>query len=218
MEGKINNYNNGKIYFLMNNINHEIFYIGSTTQNLRARLTHHKNHAFYFNSGCYDCYKCNYIRLMNINDSSGYNNISIHAIEEYPCNSKDELFIRERYWMELFNPSCNTFKPMNTKEEKREYMKEYHKNYENDNRDIIREYKKQYYEENKNIILEHRHQYYEKNKNIILELNKKYYEKNIEKYKQKILCDCGEYYTIKCKLRHQRTQLHRDIMRMNELD
>ena len=68
----------------MNNINHEIFYICSTVKTLTERLKNHKYDAFRFNGTCYDCDKCNYIRLMNINDSSGYNNnISIHLIENY---------------------------------------------------------------------------------------------------------------------------------------
>ena len=35
---------------------------------------------------------------------------------------------------------------------------------------------------------------------------------------EKLKCECGEYYTRQHKLRHQQSQLHEDIMRMNELD
>ena len=37
-----NKYSNGKIYFLMNDINHEIFYVGSTLRCLKERLRNHK--------------------------------------------------------------------------------------------------------------------------------------------------------------------------------
>ena len=47
-------YFNGKIYFLMNNINHEIFYIGSTTKILENRLYGHKLEAFCVCSRSYD--------------------------------------------------------------------------------------------------------------------------------------------------------------------
>ena len=78
----------------MNDINHEIFYIGSTVKNLKKRLNHHKISSFKIYINGYDSYKSNYIRLMNINNPCGYNNISIHLIENFPCKSKKELFMR----------------------------------------------------------------------------------------------------------------------------
>ena len=35
---------------------------------------------------------------------------------------------------------------------------------------------------------------------------------------EKIKCECGEYYTKKHKNRHEKSQLHQDIIMMNELD
>ena len=78
-----NKYLNGKIYFLMNDINHEIFYIGSTITKLQKRLSFHIYSSFKIFSG-YDSIKSNYIRLMNINNPNGYNNISIHLLEDFP--------------------------------------------------------------------------------------------------------------------------------------
>ena len=71
---------------------------------------------------------------MNINNNEGINNISIHLIENYPCNNKEELLFRERYWIQIFNPSCNMLKPIISTEERKEYMKKYNinnNNYEN---------------------------------------------------------------------------------------
>ena len=96
MEEKNNKYSKGKIYFLMNNINHEIFYCESTIQTLSNRLSQHKHKAFNFDCECFDCKKCNYIRLMNIDNNDGIKNISIHLIESYPCNSKEELLERKK--------------------------------------------------------------------------------------------------------------------------
>ena len=204
MEGKINNYNNGKIYFLMNNINHEIFYIGSTVKTLTVRLKNHKYDAFNFNSRCYDGYKCNYIRLMNINDSSGYNNnISIHLIENYQCDSKDELLYRERYWIQSIGPSTNNILPIISKNERNIYRKKYFQ----DNKEKIKEKRKIYMEKNGEKIRAKGIQYIKNHK-----------EEIKKRASKKIKCDCGEYIRLDSKSRHQRTQLHRDIMRMNELD
>ena len=100
-EQKNNIYNDGKIYFLMNNVNHEIFYIGSTIRKLKYRLSSHIINAFDFRKSDFNSKKCNYIRLMNIYNNEGFKNISIHLIEDFPCNSKQELLYRERYYLEL---------------------------------------------------------------------------------------------------------------------
>ena len=169
-EQKNNIYNDGKIYFLMNNVNHEIFYIGSTIRKLKYRLSSHIINAFDFNSSNFDSQKSNYIRLMNIDNNKGIKNISIHLIENYPCNSKEELLSRERYWIEIFKPSCNTYKPITTLEEKKEYMKKYNREYKinnNYNYENRKEYFKKYEEDNK-------------------ERRKKYKKKYNEEHKEKI--------------------------------
>ena len=115
----------GKIYFLMNDINHEIFYIGSTKQKLYKRLSSHKNRAFDIHDDGYDSKKNNYIRLMNIDDQNGYNNISIHLIEDFPCQSKIELLMREKYFIDILKPCCNERNPITTKKDKLERQKKY---------------------------------------------------------------------------------------------
>ena len=91
----------------MNDINNEIFYIGFTIQKLKKRLNHHKNKSFDIKTNEFNCKKSNYIRLMNLENNNGYKNISIHLIEDFPCQSKIELFIREKYFIDIFNPCCN---------------------------------------------------------------------------------------------------------------
>ena len=200
---KNNKYSEGKIYFLMNDLNHEIFYVGNTIQKLKRRLGRHKNAAFDFNRECFNCKKCNYIRLMNINDDHGYDNISIHLIENYSCESKNDLFFRERHWINLLNPCCNMIIPIRTKEE----WNEYHRNYINQNKHIISQKNKDYCEKNKFIISERKKKYYERNK-----------EKINKKRSEKIKCECGDYISRNGIKYHITTQLHKDIMRMNELD
>ena len=47
---------------------------------------------------------------------------------------------------------------------------------------------------------------------------KKYYEENKQEINKKMKCKCGEYYTKKHKNRHEKSQLHQDIIRMNAID
>ena len=124
-----NNYSKVKIYFLMNDINHEIFYIRSTIQKLNKGLSHHKSKAFDIICAGYDSLKNIYIRLMNIENNEGINNISVNLIEEYLFNSREELLDKEKYWIKLFKPICNSFSPLRTHEELYIYIKEYLKNY-----------------------------------------------------------------------------------------
>ena len=96
-----NKYSQGKIYFLMNDSTNEVFYVGSTTLNLNRRLGDHISKSFNSNAHEYNTKRCQYIR------SIGSNNLSIHLLENFPCNSRNELLFRERYWIEQFIPICN---------------------------------------------------------------------------------------------------------------
>ena len=42
------------------------------------------------------------------------------VIEEFPCENKIELVIRERYHFDLFKPVLNTNRPYITEEERKE--------------------------------------------------------------------------------------------------
>jgi predicted GIY-YIG superfamily endonuclease len=77
------NYNNGKIYKIVCNTT-GLVYIGSTTKNkLCERLTQHKSRFKKYNEGDNIKYS-SFLVLEN-------NNYNIILIENYKCNSKDEL-------------------------------------------------------------------------------------------------------------------------------
>jgi hypothetical protein len=82
------NYQNGKIYKITSPSTDKI-YIGSTVQPLNKRFINHKS--------CYN---------RGLNKSSGkiiqYDDCQIELIEEYPCNTKNELEHREQYYMNLY--------------------------------------------------------------------------------------------------------------------
>ena len=79
-----------------------------------------------------------------------------------------------------------------------------------------------YYWNNKDKVKEKRKIYYQNNKDKEKERYKKYYEENKEeidkKRLEKIKCEFGEYNTKKHKNRHEQSELHQDIIRMNKLD
>jgi len=100
-------------------------------------------------------------------------------VENYPCNSKDELLARERHYIEN-NECVNKYIPGRPKAEA-------DKAYAIANKDKIQEYKKEYYEKNKDGVIK---KYKEAHKDEILEKNrvrsKKYYEEHKEEIASKV--------------------------------
>ena len=142
------NYQNGKIYKITgtNNEGIELIYIGSTTQKLCGRLAGHVRD---FKTGG--------------NKSSSQvlicNDYEITLIELYPCNSKEELLMRERYYYDMVD-CVNKNKPIALEGELNEYLKQYYKQYNIENKDRIKEYNI----ENKDKKREYNKQYYLKKK------------------------------------------------------
>ena len=186
------NYNNGKIYKVINPQN-EIIYIGSTAQEqLCDRFKNHKHKG---------------------------NGNKIILLENYPCNCKQELIKREQELIEQFDNLLNirnAFKSVEYHKEYRENNKkilsEKHKKYYENHKDKIKEKHKKYYENNQDKIKLYR----ENNKDKLLEQNKVSYKKNKEKISEKHkiieMCECG------CKIRkcdisrHKKTKKHIKLM------
>jgi transcription-repair coupling factor (superfamily II helicase) len=106
------------------------------------------------------------------------NNYDIILVEEFPCQNKDQLHARERFFIE--NTECvNKYIPTRTPKE-----------YYEDHKEKISERWKQYYETNKEKLNEKKKEYLLKNKEKlnenkgkIKEYNKQYRLKNKEKLK-----------------------------------
>lgn len=173
----MSNYEQGKIYKIACNETGEV-YIGSTTSKyLSQRLSCHKAPSN----------TCNSKHIIN------RGNYDIVLIENYPCNSKDELHKRERYWIENTENCINLVKPIATKEEleqKRKDYRETHKEeqkqwghdwYEN-NKEHHREVCQKYQEEHKEHLLEKSKEYRDKpeNKEHAREVQKKWRQENRE--------------------------------------
>ena len=181
------NYNLGKIYKIVCKTT-GLVYIGSTTQPTLARrlATHSRDYKSFLNE------KQHFVTSFKILEN---NNYEIILIETYPCNSKDELHARERYYIEN-NECVNKHIPTRTKKE-----------YYEQNRDKIIEQKKEYRDTNKDKIAEQKKEYYEPNKYKI----KEHYDKNkqkIEEQKKPYTCECGSVFRIDAKSRHLKTLKH----------
>ena len=175
---------NGKVYKLVGNGK---IYIGSTTVRLCNRKAGHIANCKLYG----DC-----TSREIVSDPNFY----IELIENVPCNSKEELFIRERYWIE--NTDCvNKLIPYKTKEERKEMAKQYREA----NKDKIREEKKKQYQDNKEEIKERARLYREANKDKIKEREKQYREANKEEKKQR---DKEYYETNKDKIKEQKKQYY----------
>ncbi len=185
------NYVNGKIYKLVSYQTDKV-YIGSTCEKLSARKARHISKYKSFLSG-----RDNYItsfELIKLGD------IDIVLLEEFPCENKEQLHKRERYYID--NNNCvNKVLPTRTDKE-----------YYEANKEKIDEQIKKYQEANKEELKNYRKAYNEKNKDKRKAYRTEYYAKNIDKIKEKgkisFICSCG-FEVKKCKKsKHERTQKH----------
>jgi hypothetical protein len=119
-------YQNGKIYKLINTES-TLTYIGSTTQTLAQRKAkHHENYK------CWKKGKTNYVTSFKIFDNDEWG-CQIVLIENFPCNSRDELERQERYYIESIE-CVNKNRPTRTRTEWKQDNKEKIMIYQNDYR------------------------------------------------------------------------------------
>tara|TARA_R100000951_G_scaffold100344_1_gene91118 strand:+ start:92 stop:685 length:594 start_codon:yes stop_codon:yes gene_type:complete len=168
------NYQNGKIYELIDLSNNKKYY-GSTVQTLKQRKTKHvANYKLYLNK------KTNYVSSFEIIKN---NNYEIYLIENFPCNSRTELEAREGYYIR--NNNCvNKCIVGRTQKEYRQDNKEKIKQYKIDNKEKIKEFNKQYHNDNKEILNLKNKQYSINNKEKIKQYQKQYRINNKEYKKQ----------------------------------
>jgi len=178
---KMVNYGNGKIYKVICSETGRI-YIGSTTSPLSKRMTQHR---------CKSGNKCM---------TNDFIDGKIFLIEDYPCERKEQLLMRERFHIESMQ-CVNKFIPTRTRKEYLQFNKEYTK-----------QKLKEYQEKNKEQIKQKSKEYREKNKDQINQKHKEYREKNNEVLKekahQKFDCECGGKYQRSTKARHIKSNKH----------
>ena len=86
-----NLYQQGKVYAIRNTLNDAV-YVGSTHLSLALRLSHHSARARQCSGQC---------RLHAMMGELGFDCFRIELLEEYPCESKEELHAKEAEWINL---------------------------------------------------------------------------------------------------------------------
>jgi hypothetical protein len=168
-------YSQSKIYRMVCNIT-GVQYIGSTClPTLAKRLAYHRKHYKEFLNNTK-----NFITSFKILENNDY---SIILIEEYPCETKEQLLARERFHIEN-NVCVNKNIPTRTLKEWKEDNKEYNKEYREQNKEKIKQKNKEYREQNKEIIKQKNKEYREQNKEKIKEWREANKDKLIEYKKQ----------------------------------
>jgi len=150
-----NRYSRGKIYKILCNVTGKC-YIGSTCETtLAKRLAQHRCNYKLWTEGK-SCFVTSYHILEN-------DNYTISLLEECPCETKDQLRAKERYYIESIE-CVNKYIPSRTKAE-------YNKQYNLANKDRAKQYRidnrektKHYQAANKEKLAENRRRYREKKK------------------------------------------------------
>lgn len=201
-------YQNGKIYSVRSGRTDK-YYIGSTCQSLHKRLYEHRD--------CYTRFKNNIYHYVSVFDILGFGDEYIELVENYPCNSKDELQKREgelirKYKSEVVNRRIEGRTKKEWRQDNSEKIKESKVEYAKLHPNYNKDYLKGYYAKNKSNIRNNQKLYYEENKDHIKSRTSKYYENNKSKIalqmKSKHACICGMTYTYGNRLRHRDSKKH----------
>ena len=222
-------YQKGKIYKIVD-LGTDECYIGSTCEStLARRLADHVSKYKRYKEGKARNFK--YITSFDILENDNYD---IQLIENFPCESRDELHAREGHWIKKID-CVNKFIAGRTKKEyynnnketiiqkskryhvaNKEKRTEQQKQYREVNKETLSEYNKRYREENDDKIKQQKKKYYNDNKHIINEkdrhYSKEYYKNNKEKLQTKIDCECGGRYTFVHKQTHIKTRKHQNFI------
>ena len=202
-------YQNSKICKITD-IGYNKCYIGSTYESLAKRMARHRSSYNDYLNG-----KVSKIRSYCLFDEYGVNNCKIELIENFPCNTKDELRKREGYYIK--ETDCiNKQIAGRTKEEYREDFKEYLdekiKEWNVRNKEHRRDYVKEYRDKNREHIQDYFKNYNEINKSHIKETKKEKYIRTREESLKKVVCECGASVAKQCLVRHYKTKKHQDLM------
>ena len=178
-------YQNGKVYSIRSRSNVDLVYVGSTIQPLSKRFGEHKHKSN----------KTSSKQIIDIGDAY------IELIENYSCNSKEELCKREGEIMRSIECVNKNIAGRTNKQ------------YYQDNFDKLKERHNQYYQDNFDKIKQINKQYRNDNSYKIKQLQKQWYQVNVDtlkdKAKQKIKCKfCDKMITKSNMPRHNKLTKH----------
>ena len=145
-------YQNTVIYKIQHNEKDELLYVGHTTDFIQRKY----KHKFHANNEAFKQSKYKVYQM--IRENGGWDSFKMLEVKKYPCNDKREAEAEEDRIMKEFKAIMNS---KSSFVDKKEYMKNFNKDY------------------------------YEKNKEVYSRLQKENKMNNKEYYESKIQCKCG---------------------------
>ena len=179
----------------------DFVYVGSTKV-FRQRKHQHKSNCNNINSKEYD--KKLY---QTIRENGGWDNWRMVLIEECGEISFIQAKIKEEEQRVKLNANLNMLRCHQTEEEKKEYHKEYKKEWYENNKEHHKEKNKEWRENNKEYNKEKSKEWRENNK-----------EKIKEKRKEKYTCKCGREILLCVKTQHEKSKKHLEYIESLEKD
>ena len=190
------NYQNSKIYKIINKHDNKDVYVGSTCKTLEERYKEHLRALRKPKKQHYPLYQ-----VMN---NTGPENFKIELICDYPCSNLEELRQKEGEYIKSIG-TLNCLIAGRT-------MKEF---YQENKAKIIAKVK-EYYMNHKEERLKYCKDWNIKNKETVDEQKKEYYQQNKEtikaQKKEEIICECGCLTTRGHIQRHMKTKKHQTMM------
>jgi hypothetical protein len=172
----------------------EKVYVGSTTkQYLSQRMNAHRSAYKKWKSGKQNT---SIYKSYDLFDLYGVENCTIILLETVCCNSKEELYAREAFYIKNLN-TINTVVPLRTEAE-----------YYIANKEKIIKRGKEYRELNKDKVNLSYKAYHETHKTERNQKCKEYYAKNCNKGTENYLCGCGSDIKVREKGPHEKTKKH----------
>lgn len=130
------------VYSISNVNTNECLYIGSTT-NFISRKSFHRTSPFQIKCRYYNIPI--YIKIREL----GVDYITIYPVENISCNNKNELLIREKYWIDYYKPSCNCRSPIIEEDEIKKCHSLATKKWRDKNKTEWNKYNREYREKNR---------------------------------------------------------------------
>lgn len=173
------NYQNGKIYCVRNNIDDDV-YVGSTTTTLCKRMAKHREST----KSKEKKDRKVYAKMNEIGAEQFY----IELIENYPCETLEQLRQREGYYIREMG-TLNTQVAGRTKQgwanDHKEHRKQQHQDYYKQHKEKYNQQSKLWREEHVEEMQEYKKKWYEANKEELTTKQKERYENKKEEIQQK---------------------------------
>ena len=173
----------------------DYLYVGSTRAYTNRKYRHKSN------CNNENCKHYNLKIYQTIRANGGWDNWKMICIHQQDIeNNRMAEKIEENFRLDL-KANMNMCRAYRSEEDKKEYKKEYCKEWRENNSDYIKEQAKEYYQNNKEYKKEKHKEYYENNREHIK-----------QQYSKKYECECGCQIRLGDLARHKRSQKHIKLM------